>query len=177
MTLVYFLIGLKVDWLSNSKYPPFHLKMQLEQPLPFLNCFANWLFWMLSHPLDPGGWDPLSIQGEESSDGWQLASPCSSCHTGFEGTIILPEWAGCAFQYLLFDVTLRLPMHDHSGPLLEPTRSQAWTVLLSWAAEVPWDNQVLDSCCTHCTHGQPVLGSQCTFFFLSITWTQFLCYL
>ena len=38
---VYFLIGLKEDWLSNSKHPLFYLKIQPGEPLPVLNCFVN----------------------------------------------------------------------------------------------------------------------------------------
>lgn len=54
MIWVYFLIGLKVDWLSNSKHPLFYLKIQPGEPLPFLNCFANWLLGKViaSHPGD-----------------------------------------------------------------------------------------------------------------------------
>lgn len=82
MIWVYFLIGLKVDWLSNSKHSLslfFYLKIQPGEPLPFLNCFANWLWGKLSHPaLEKAA---SSALGEEVGGcPGELTFPSSSCH-------------------------------------------------------------------------------------------------
>lgn len=72
MIWVYFLIGLKVDWLSNSKHPLFfffYLKIQPGEPLPFLNCVANWL--RESYHIQPWREGSLFCSGRGSGDGME----------------------------------------------------------------------------------------------------------
>lgn len=91
MIWAYFLIGLNADWLSNSKHPPFYLKIQLEETLCFWNCFADRLlmedciFFFFERNVCVGGlwgWELGAGRVKDSSRGH--GPTLCSCHCHYD---------------------------------------------------------------------------------------------
>lgn len=104
MIWVYFLIGLKVDWLSNSKHPLFYLKIQPGETLLFLNCFANWLLREVITS-NPGDW--------QLSPGSRRGGGIVTTTQDLEGPS--PSRASshaCALQYLCLDLNFEAARKD-----------------------------------------------------------------
>lgn len=173
MISVYFLIGLKVDWLSNSKHPLFYLKIQPGEPLPFLNCFANWLLGKVitSTPRDR---QPSSALGEEGGGAEELALPSGSCH--FKNH----PFAGLSRPCMHISISmpwsqLRLPertLCDHWLLFWPPLWEKGWG-----CCPEPWrrhqTSQAQYFCCSYQANEQSVQSLGSTFSFLLTLWTSF----
>ena len=115
MIWVYFLIGLKVDWLSNSKHPLFffYLKIQPGESLPFLNCFANWLLREVITSAGDGQLSACSVSGGGAED------PRRPWRDGKDGP--LPEQGLTHAHFRICALTSilrprgRVPVRGHGG--------------------------------------------------------------
>lgn len=139
---VYFLIGLKVDWLSNSKHPFFLSEDSTRGAFAFSQLFCK-LITGESYHIQP--WRQTALFCSGRGGGWCWGAGFAIAAAATSGTVLLGEGAGqaCAFQYLCLDLNFEATRKDsHMWPLAAFLASPRTEMLglLSWPTEVPSDS-------------------------------------